>query len=320
MRSDKRRGWLLQWRCVPQGGKVSVFQRFHVTTADLLGSGGESQVYALDRERVLRIYKPDMPQRYVERRHQFYALLQERQPPFEVPAIYEVGTVDDQTYTIERRMRGRDFGSVLPTLTGADRRRALASYLHVAEEIGKLHFPERPFGEILTFVAPIQRATWPAFLWDRMQQTLRESRADLEADVPALDAVLADTQQALQQFAGFDTRSLVHGDYFPANVFIDEQLTICGVGDFGYTSVIGDGRLDLTGAVAYLELIDSYTPADTAFLEHRLMAQHGPAIRDVMAIYRLYYSVYFSYCKTGDPTTYAWCVRNLQAQAARHAV
>ncbi|HWQ12486.1 MAG TPA: aminoglycoside phosphotransferase family protein [Roseiflexaceae bacterium] len=287
---------------------------FNVTAAALLGQGGESEVYALDGGRVLRVYKHGAPVAYLERRRAFYALLRERRPPFEVPDVLEAGTAGDRYYTVERRMAGRDFAAVLPGLEGAERERALASYLHIAGQIGALSFPERPFGEILAPGEPLQRDSWPAYLWDRLQRTLAHSRPDLEQDVPRLEALLAHVRYELRALEGFAERRLVHGDYFPGNVYIDDDLRVCGVGDFGYTTVVGDPRMDLAGAVVFLEVVDGYRPEDTPFLVRLLAEQHGPGIAPWVALYRLYYALYFSGCKLDDPYTYAWCVRSLQAQ------
>jgi Ser/Thr protein kinase RdoA (MazF antagonist) len=290
-----------------------MIDRFHITPADLLGKGGESEVYALDDLRVLRIYKPQVPVDYVERRQAFYALLHEQHLPFELPLVLERGMDGDRVYTVERRMCGHDFAGVLPALEGGDRSRALTSYLQVAEQIGAIQFPERPFSELLTAGAPLQRDSWAQFLWDRLQQTYRVSRRDVEQDVPGVDAVLAYMRAELRTLEGFQEKRLVHGDYFPGNVFVDDRLMICGVGDFGYTTVAGDSRMDLAGAVAYLEVVDGYRPDDTAFLMHLVEERHGRGMVRWLDFYRLYYSFYFSRCKADDPRTYAWCVGNLRS-------
>ena len=297
---------------------ISMIDRFHITPADLLGKGGESEVYALDDARVLRIYKPQVPVDYVERRQAFYALLHEQRPPFELPLVLERGTAGDRVYTVERRMCGHDFAGVLPALEGGDRRRALTSYLQVAEQLGAIQFPARPFGELLTAGAPLQRDSWAQFLWDRLQQTYRFSRADVEQDVPGVDAILAHMRAELRALEGFQEKRLVHGDYFPGNVFVDDRLTICGVGDFGYTTVVGDSRMDLAGAVVYLEVVDGYRPDDSAFLMRLVEERYGRDMLRWIDFYRLYYSFYFSRCKVDDPRTYEWCIGNLRSWLQEH--
>jgi putative membrane protein len=289
-----------------------------VSSAALLGKGSESEVYALDDERVLRLYYPGIQQQYVEQRHAFYDQLHLAQPPFELPRILESGMLDGRIYTVERRMRGRAFAGVLPELAGDDRKRALASYLQVAGQIGTIRIPDRPFGEMLTAEQPLQRAAWPEFLWDRLQQTYRISRADVERDVPEVAAILEWMQGESRALSGFEEKRLVHGDYFPGNVYIDDELKICGVGDFGYSTLAGDPRMDLAGAIAFLEVVDGYDPSDTTFLMQLVEEQHGAGISRWIDFYRLYYSFYFSHCKDDDPRTYAWCIHNLRIWSLTH--
>jgi hypothetical protein len=42
----------------------------------------------------------------------------------------------------------------------------------------------------------------------------------------------------------------------------------------------------------------------------------GDALLEVVDFYRLYYSIFFSGCKSDDPMTYGWCVGNLRAAAS----
>jgi putative membrane protein len=290
-----------------------MIERFDVSPADLLGKGGESEVYALDAARVLRVYRAGARLDYAERRRAFYTLLQEQHPPFELPLVLESGTDGDRFYTVERRMCGRAFAGVLSALEGPNRERALASYLDVAEQIGTVRFPDLPFGEILTAGDPLRRPSWPQFLWDRLQQTYSVSRSDVEQDVPDVAAILVHIGAESKVLGNVWEKCLVHGDYFPGNVYIDDALQICGVGDFGYTTVIGDPRMDLAGAVVFLEVVDGYHPDDTAFLMRLMEEQHGAEMARWIDFYRLYYSFYFSGCKADDPRTYAWCIRNLRS-------
>jgi putative membrane protein len=290
-----------------------VLARFGVGPADLLGWGGESQVYALDASRVLRVYWPGAQVVYLDRRRAFYDLLALQRLPFELPVVLESGSLGDRLYTVERRMPGRVLADVLPSLRGADRERALASYLRAAELIGTVELAERPFGEILTAGELLQRDSWPEYLWDRLQQSYRLSRPDLERDAPEIDAILANVRSELRALEGFAERRLVHGDYFPGNVYVDDDLEVSGVGDFGYSTVVGDPRLDLAGAVAFLEVVDGYQAEDSAYLAALLEERRGSGLARWLGLYRLYYSLYFSTCRLDDPPTYAWCVRNLRA-------
>lgn len=292
--------------------KLAMFDPDQLATLPLLGSGGESEVYALDNDRVLRLYKSGVALEYVERRRDFYARLRAARPAFETPRLIDYGRVTDRIYTIEQRMRGRDFALVLPSLTGAARERALVSYLRVAASIGAIQFPELPYTELLRIDAPIQATTWTRYLSERFECSLRLSKADLERDVPDLDRRLNCIRAELATLPAVPEAALVHGDYFPGNVFIDERLEICGVADFGYTTLMGDARMDLAGALAFLELAQSYHPRDTLFLRDWIANQGGVELLPILDIYRHYYAVYFSGCQADDPATYRWCVNILR--------
>ncbi|HMO59495.1 MAG TPA: phosphotransferase [Roseiflexaceae bacterium] len=287
--------------------------QFGIDESALLGSGGESQVYALDPERVLRIYKAGMATDYIDARHDLLALIAARNPPFLLAQPLERGTIDNRAYVIERRMHGSDLAVLLPTLSGGQRRHALHSYLDTAAQIGSVTFADRPYGELLPLPASIHTQHWPDYLRARAAATLALSRGDLAADLPDAERVLQQLDADLQRLGDPAQRTLVHGDYFPGNVFVDHHFTTYGVGDFGYTTLVGDPRMDLAGALAFLELTPGYQPEDSRLLSDALQARGGDHLLDVLQIYRRYYAVYFSLCKDSDPPTYAWCVGVLRA-------
>ncbi|HMP41908.1 MAG TPA: phosphotransferase, partial [Roseiflexaceae bacterium] len=185
--------------------------------------------------------------------------------------------------------------------------------LDTAAQIGSVTFADRPYGELLPLPASIHTQHWPDYLRARAAATLALSRGDLAADLPDAERVLQQLDADLQRLGDPAQRTLVHGDYFPGNVFVDHHFTTYGVGDFGYTTLVGDPRMDLAGALAFLELTPGYQPEDSRLLSDALQARGGDHLLDVLQIYRRYYAVYFSLCKDSDPPTYAWCVGVLRA-------
>src|SRR5689334_9344365 len=97
-----------------------VLHHFGILSTALLGKGSESQVYALDPARVLRIVPPGASLAAILARHDFYTQLAARQPPFVIPTVLDQGVVDEHPYTIEQRMHGHDFARILPQLIGRD--------------------------------------------------------------------------------------------------------------------------------------------------------------------------------------------------------
>ncbi|HEU5090521.1 MAG TPA: phosphotransferase [Roseiflexaceae bacterium] len=296
----------------------ALLDAFGITAADLLGRGSESAVYALDDQHVVRVYRHPPPPDYLQRRNAFYAMLREQRLPFETPYILECGTRAGSAYCVEARMRGRDFAGAMPHLAGAGREQALRSYLDVATQIGSIVLPDAPFGEVLTHGAPVQRARWDEYVIERVSIGYEQGRAFLQADVPGVDEAYNFVVAQLAGLTDVSERRLVHGDYFPGNVFIDDSHTICGVGDFGYSTVVGDPRLDVAGALAFIEVVDGYQPHDTLFLQAEIARRFGNAIEHWLEVYRLYYSFYFSGCKADDPHTYWWCAANLRGWLERN--
>src|SRR5215204_5074759 len=167
-----------------------ILNRFDLLDEDFLGAGSESRVYAIDGKHVLRIYHDNMAWDYVEARRHFYETLAKEELPFAVPEMYSVGAWVGHIYTTEKRIQGQDFSLVLPTLEGAERAKALTSYLDAVVALSKVQFPDKPYGEMIATPA-LTCDSWQGYLTARMEQTLAQSRADLEADVPNIESALA---------------------------------------------------------------------------------------------------------------------------------
>jgi aminoglycoside phosphotransferase (APT) family kinase protein len=198
----------------------------------------------------------------------------------------------------------------MPVLTGDDRWRALASYTDAAFEIASLPRVRDEFGEFLRDDDSIRASSWGAYLLARMHRCLDEAPW-LSGDVAALDAIvdaLTRRIDALPPIEGV----LVHGDYFPGNVLIAEDLTVSGVIDFGPLTVIGDPMLDLASALIFLEVArPGYRTDDTQFVRDRLLARVGAAMFDAATLYRAWYAIRFSPYRSDDENLYAWCTGSL---------
>ncbi len=206
-------------------------------------------------------------------------------------------------------MKGRDFSHVLPELTGNRRLMALESYMEVAEALSRVQMTGEAYGELVTD-PPLRASRWTDFLLERTYATLTRSRPRLEADVPHLPEILAFYERQVGRLDPHPPPCLTHGDYYPANVFIGDDGLICGVGDFSYTSLVGEARMDLGGALAFIELTESYTPEDSRVCGAWVTRRYGKDIKALLHLYRLYYSFYFSYCYDSDPQAYRWVLAN----------
>ena len=292
--------------------------------APLLGSGVESLVFALGSDDVVKVYRAqDTP--WQERCEAFVARLAAAEPPFALPVTLHTGAVEGARYAIQRRIPGRLLAGVLPALRGAERERALLSYLDTAESIGRLDLtsdslatPARthPFSHLLGRGAE-PSDSWPDFLRGWCLAHLRRDEAGVRKDVPALDAALARYEALLPLIADVTEPRLVHGDYWPENVLIGDDCRISGIVDWSANVLAGDPRVDLAQAIVYLDMLDGFVPADVPFLLHEATRRYGPGIEAIVELYRLHYALmYAADCKHFDPLTYRWCLRHLRSVSA----
>ena len=294
----------------------SVLQHFGLTRERLLGSGGESSVYALDDARVLRIYAPSADRRYIDAVSAFYAELDDQSAGFHVPVVETVDALDGTLYAIEQRITGSSLAKQMPSLKGEHRRIALINYTRAVEAVHQLTKDAGSlFGEFLT-PEPLQRNRWSEFLSDRAELTLQRSRPRLDHDIPQLNKVLNVWKVQLSALDDVTQPQLVHGDYFPGNVMVDDQGQVIAVIDFSPMTVAGDPRMDFVGALIYLEVVEGYQSADSDLVQSELIRRHGRELIDLVPVYRTYYSLYFSTAYDDDPKLYRWCLNNLRHELA----
>ncbi len=286
---------------------------------NLLGEGVEAEVYAIDDDTVVRIYKhnPETRTKELTLLENFYATLHDDAVSFKVPHIYSVSKHESIVYTIDRRLRGTALGDILATLPLQQRQAALEQYLSVSENIHLLREPYDYFGEVLA-AQPVRKDTWRDFLNERVQQDYQHARELFDKDVSDMSAIVDFFRAESELVAGIKKAYLVHGDFNAMNVLADNHGMIEGVVDFNALTLAGDPRMDLaSGIIGFMEGEDGLRREDGNFLLSKMIEKHGENIKRVIHLYRLYYAIHFaSYCKETDPRTYEWSIRTLNEHIA----
>ena len=284
--------------------------RFGEEIGARIGHGGEADVYAMSGDRVLRVYHSP-PHHPLGVLAAFYDEMVGHGCSYALPRILDHGEIDGREYSVDVRIPGRPLIDALLDLRGDDRRRGLDAYIDGAREIASIPVQRPYFGEIVRD-APIRASTWGQFLHTRIDECVAAMRGDLVADVPGFDAVLAEAHRILDGLS-VKASCLVHGDYFPGNVMIGDDLAVSGVIDFGPLTVMGDPMMDIASAVIFLETTRrAFDPADAEYLRLRLVARHGASILDTLRAYRAFYAIRLSNSKGQDDHLYGWCVRSLR--------
>ena len=299
---------------------AGVLRQLGQPDAPLLGSGVESQVFALGPDIVVKVYRADDTE-WQERCEALVTALAAAGPSFALPITLETGSVDGTRYAIQRRVPGRVFAEVLPNLRGTDRQRALLSYLDIAESIGTIDLAavaslvpirRHQFGHLLGRGSE-PHDSWPKFLRTWALTHLHHDEPGVREDVPTLDAALSHYDSALPLVAEVTQPRLVHGDYWLENVLIGDDNRITGVVDWSGNVLAGDPRVDVAEAICYLDMLDGFDPSDIQLLRLEAARRHGATIEPIVELYRLHFALmYAADCKHYDPLTYRWCIRHLR--------
>ena len=281
----------------------------------MIGFGGQSLVYALDNARVLRILRRPADPDALRRLAGFLGAIDGRIacPTTRIETIDPAGR-----FTIERRLGGTSMLALLPGLSGEARQRALRAFAEGAEAIAAVTFPGRPFGQILA-AAPLTAPTWAGYLRLALDRFVARNGATIAAAVGSVEALRAEALALLDKVPEPRARFLVHGDYFPGNVLLDESLAVSGLVDFSDWTVVGDPALDIAGAALFLEMIAAATPADVAAVRAIVLARHGPAILPAARFTRAYAAFAVADPGAGGslyPKMFPWALATLKALKA----
>ncbi len=225
---------------------------------------------------------------------------------FALPVIYSVEERDGSIVSIENKIPGKSLSKILPNLSRDDKQKALTNYIASVEALREITYPDLPYGEILT-KEPITSSTWKGFLSAQVNKAVSEY--DLRSKVPNLEKVVDDTHALISTLAD-PPKSLVHGDFFPENIMLDDKLNVTGIIDFSPMTVIGDPLMDIAGGILFMEFIDGYMPVDSEILHDIVLKKYGEGIGETIRLYRLYYSFYFSGA-IDDLKMYRWCINAL---------
>jgi putative membrane protein len=289
-----------------------ILHRFGVAGVSPLGSGGESIVYPLGSDQVLRVYKGDHDSatRLIQQLRPAYQTFGQYDLGFRTPLIIESGELHGRVYTVDQRIPGRSLAAWLPTATQDQRRSALLQYVQVASVIKQLPLPAAGFGRLFG-ADPRRFESLSDLLEDQLRTAVRQTREQIDRDLPA-DAVEQVITEVTQRQC---EPRLVHGDYFPGNVFVDVvdgAPFITGVGDFSPHTLAADPLMDIAGAISLMGMAE-YPGAevDQAYVGEqavRLFGQQEPRIEYWLDVYRRYYAIYYA----PDPAVYPYSMAELQ--------
>jgi putative membrane protein len=298
----------------PQPGEDEVLGSFGISVSDLLGSGGESRVFALpDGQHVLRLLHPGhrsgVDDQQLDTLYQLWQHPVAGRPPFpaRLPVTVERGERFGRFYSIDERMPGVDLLTFLQSASSGQRRTALLAYLETAMQLWRLPLPQNQFA---TLVGSDARTfdSLASLCEHQLQIGLADSFEALAQRVPDLQAKVDDVLARLRE--RHVTPMLVHGDYCPPNVYVVDSAdgpVVSGVGDFSPHTLAADPVMDVTGAVHFVSLQRYPDADDDARWLARVAAERLGDQAPWMDVYRHFYALYYAM----DPSVLDWSARQL---------
>jgi len=294
----------------PQNARI--LERFGLDPADLLGEGGESLVYALGPDRILRLPKGRKPGGRARARLKAFLDGIAGRLPFATPEIEEIGP--REAYTIEKRLAGRPMSEFLRTAHDDARDKAFRNYVAAIDAFSGIALPNLPYGHLLAN-SPIIADDWRTFAHESLVKFRAANRLTIAREIGDPYRLFDKAADMIVNLPLQPEKVLVHGDYFPGNVLLGPDLSIAAVLDFGVFTLVGDPVLDLAVAYLTLELIEECTADDARFVRELVIERHGEAIVPSLRFYRAYLA--FSMADPANaappyPRLYGWSIAMLK--------
>ena len=284
-------------------------------TKHLLGRGMEAHVYALDEARVIKIYQRLTPLDHLQSLQHFYNNLDTKAIPYALPRIEKISREDERLYTIEKRLYGRNMEHVSREVDAPTLEHLLHRYLEALQGFSAVIFTS-PLTHYKLFdeysISETGQGDWHTFLARYIRRRVEVTRPCLRRDVRGLSDKLHLLNQILSHpYTG--KYSVIHGDFFPGNLLVDENLNITGLLDFGLFTMFGEHLFDVATACVFFDMYDQLGQNIRQRLLTLAQKTYGPSVLGILYRYILIYSlisanIYTPDCSDGH---YQWCVENL---------
>lgn len=295
--------------------KSIILDKFGISKSNFLGSGMESEVYAYDDNKVVKLYN-DMSDSNKQRILKgFYSKIDSSSLSYELPFIYDTFEENGILVTIEKRIEGNNLQSMLSKMNYIEQNNMMETYLNANIELKSVKIKPNLEGYILfndQQISSLNINSWFDLLKEEIFRKQKELESYFKRDVVNYDAKVKQLVEILS--LGYEGEySLIHGDFYPGNLMINESGKVTGLIDFGLMTMYGDNLFDI--AIGWV-CFDMYNELNANIYERYLniiISTLGEDVRKRLYFYVLIYSYisanfYSPNCEDGH---YQWCVRNL---------
>lgn len=290
----------------------NILSKLKIADPQLLGSGMEGYVYNFAEDRVIKIWRDKLhDQKHLDERKNLYEVVG-RQLQVNVPEIYEIGLVDNITYTIEKKLIGKPGHIVFLNSNKSEQKKLLNNYYDLLLDLKNVQI-DGSYGQILSgSKGKVQDESWTGFIRKKLDESKSESILKPDHNISNISELFNKFFVSdLNKINSKPKKSLVHGDIFLENVMVGENNKITGLLDFGPLTVIGDHILDVTGLTHFATVTEGIDSDTLKYLQKKT-EENYPKDLEIINVYLAYYSLFFINSKSYDPRTYDWCLNNLK--------
>jgi len=295
--------------------RIQILEQYGVSPDAKLSGGMEAEVYACGPKTVLKLYPGTTRLADLLVLQRFYDTLDRERLPYALPRIHSVAEHGPVLVTLEQRLPGVRMSTLLPGLgpDGLDEmmQRALCAALALAAvpippglDRYKLFDPDR--------ISQRAGGDWHRFLGRALKLKLAQVGPYLSRDVSVLKSKVERLESLLEAPYQGELR-LIHGDFFPGNLLVDDKGQITALLDFGLFTMVGDPLFDIASGWVFFDMYDELRTHVRERYLSLILDRLGEDVRPVLYRYVLVYSILSAntYSPTCSDGHYRWCVDNL---------
>lgn len=295
--------------------KEDILKKYEVSKFEYINKGIESEVFAVNDEQVLKIYKSKSHARSLSILKEFYASINRSLLPFEIPVIHTVSVEGNYCVTLEKRLPGTPMARILPSLLPDEIDEMLESYLNAQLCLQRIKMPDttlryRLFDE--ENLSDRFAGDWNHFICRILASRVKKIESLLEHKVEKLQLKI-DLLTSVFRKPYTGEYFLIHGDYFPGNILINDFRHITAILDFGIFTMYGDPLYDIATGWVFFDMFDELKANIRKRYYSLLLKKMGKHIQEQINTYVLLYSILSCdiYPQDLKGDHFNWCVNNL---------